>query len=152
MALELLATCIASSDLAVDHVVQVWQLLLDLTKDHLGSGVPVESVVEFGAELSVGAPGRNVAVKGVELVSCHGPKLAELRASGNLFLDSLQASNVVPHFVGKLKATMHRHNDRGVSFSHIAHQPMTDGLGPLQPSLILGVLASWTRDVTANDS
>ncbi|CAI7600322.1 unnamed protein product [Penicillium crustosum] len=117
MALELLATCIASSDLAVDDVGQVWQLLLDPTKEHLGGGVPVEDGIELAAEHSVCASGRDVA-------------LAELRASGRVFLSPLQAFNVVPHFVGELKATMHRHNDRGIPFSHIAHQPMTNGVGP----------------------
>lgn len=63
MALELLATCIASSDLAVDDVGQVWQLLLDPTKEHLGGGVPVEDGIELAAEHSVCASGRDVAVR-----------------------------------------------------------------------------------------
>lgn len=89
MAVELLATCIASPDLVVDEVVQVRHLFLDLTKDHLGSGVPVEIGIELGAEHSVRAPGGNVVVEGVELMSCHGPKLVEFRASDGIFLGQL---------------------------------------------------------------
>lgn len=152
MGAELVATCNASLELAVDEVLQVWQLLLDLTKDHLGGGVPAEGGLELGAEHSLRGPGGDVVVKVVELVSCHGPKGVELRAFGHSFLDRLQEFNVVEHFIGELDATMRRQDDSRVSVSHITHQPMTNGLGPHQPRLIVGVVGGGTLDFTANDS
>lgn len=150
--MELLATCIASPDLVVDEGVQVGHLLLDMTKDHLSSGEPVEAGIELGVEHSLGAPGGKVAVKGVEFVPCHGPKPVVLRASDSIFLGELHGPNVVVEFVGKLKLRLERLKDSGVPFSHITQQPITDEAGPLQPVLIVGVLGGGTLDSMANDS